>query len=170
MNSNTSNTKVIKLWNKQFIKLIIGWELTQIAQMLIRFALPLYVLQQTGNPALMGTVLALSAIPVVALTPIGGVIADRFNKRKLMAVINLITAIGVAIFFALSGLMDVVPAVVITFMFLLALESIAGEHRDLSPRRHCLHYDWHSLCQKQRAHESTEDGRSRYERSHYLCL
>ena len=42
-----------KLWNKDFIKFVIGWELTLIGSALIFFALPLYVLLETGNPALL---------------------------------------------------------------------------------------------------------------------
>jgi len=118
------NTTVTKLWNKNFIMLVIGWEFNLIGSALLQFVLPLYVLLETGDPALMGTVLAISSVPFIILTPIGGVIADRINKRKLLAVMNLATAIAIIIYFGISGIMEIVPATVIMMLVLFAFESM----------------------------------------------
>ena len=71
-----------KLWNKNFILYILGMEFSWTGYFLLTFSLPLYILLETGNPALMGLVLAFASVPFIILSPIGGVMADRFNKRK----------------------------------------------------------------------------------------
>ena len=49
-------------------------------------ALSWLVLQLTGSGTALGTVLAAQFLPTLFLAPIGGVIADRFDKRKLIVV------------------------------------------------------------------------------------
>jgi len=113
-----------KLWNRNFIKLMIGLEFTLMANALLRFALPLYVFLQTGNSTLMGSVLTLSSIPLILLTPIGGAMSDRFSKKKILAIVNLATAVVIAIAFGVSGMMSTVPFIIITMLFLLTLEGM----------------------------------------------
>ena len=112
------NTAITKLWNKNFIMFAIGKELSLGAKALLQFTLPLYILLETGNPMLMGTILATSALPSIFLTPIGGVIVDRFDKRKFLAVINFITAVTIIVYL---GLMDVVGLISATFFLILVL-------------------------------------------------
>jgi len=113
-----------KLWNKDFIKFVMGMEFNLIGSELLKFVLPLYVLLETGDPTLMGTVLAISSVPFIALTPVGGVIADRINKRKLLGMMNLATAIAIFVYFALAGRIDIVPATVMMMLVLFAFESM----------------------------------------------
>lgn len=47
-------------------------------------ALAWLVLQLTGSGTALGTVLAMQFLPTLLLAPMGGVIADRFDKRKLI--------------------------------------------------------------------------------------
>jgi MFS family permease len=47
-------------------------------------ALPWLVLQLTHSGFLVGLVLALQYLPVLVLAPVGGVIADRFPKRRVL--------------------------------------------------------------------------------------
>jgi len=118
------NTKATKLWNKDFITFAIGWEFALIGETLLRFALPLYILQQTGDPMLMGTILAFSTIPFIVLSPISGVVADRFNKRKLLGIMNLATALAIMGYIIMSEMMEIVAATIIIMLVLIALESL----------------------------------------------
>ena len=113
-----------KLWNKNFIMFVIGRELSMLGKSLLRFALPLYILLETGNPILMGTILAASALPSIAFAPIGGVIADRFNKRKLLAAMNFTTAVAIITYLGLSNIIEIVPATIIMMLVLLTFESL----------------------------------------------
>lgn len=60
-----------------------------------RFALPLYLLRQTGSAALYGGITALAMLPALAGMLTGGALADRCRKARLMALLDLMTA-GIA--------------------------------------------------------------------------
>ena len=47
-------------------------------------AIPLYILDLTGSGAYMGIFTMLSLLPSLILSPIAGVIGDRFNRKKIM--------------------------------------------------------------------------------------
>ncbi len=92
-----------KLFSKDFTLVVIGQIISLFGNAVIRFALPLYLLNDTGSSALYGTVTACAFIPAILLSPIGGVIADRINKRNIMVVLDFLTAAVILIF---SILMD----------------------------------------------------------------
>ncbi|WP_064093510.1 MFS transporter [Rossellomorea aquimaris] len=51
-------------------------------------AIPLMVLALTGSPVSMGIVAALERVPIL-LQPITGILADRFNRKKLLLICDL---------------------------------------------------------------------------------
>lgn len=53
-------------------------------------ALGFWVLAVTGSTALMGTLMAVSTLPGVLMSPFAGVIIDRFDKKRLMIAMDLI--------------------------------------------------------------------------------
>ena len=57
-------------------------------------AQPWLVLQLTHSAFLVGLVVALQYLPVLALAPVGGTIADRFPKRRVLQ-LNWVTDEGV---------------------------------------------------------------------------
>ena len=69
--------------NKNFILIVIGQIISLFGNGIVRFALPLYLLQTTGSSAIFGIVSAMSFIPLIMVMPIGGVIADRIDKKIL---------------------------------------------------------------------------------------
>ena len=67
-----------------------------------------------------GTILAVSMIPTVLLSPFGGVLADRLPKQKIMTILDFVTA-GLIVFYdAVYGSAGNLAAVTI-FMILLTL-------------------------------------------------
>lgn len=60
------------------------------------FALPLYLLRKTGSAALYGGITAAALVPMLAGTLYGGILADSCRKQTLLAVLNFITALGLA--------------------------------------------------------------------------
>ena len=108
--------------SKDFILVVIGRIVSVFGNQILRYALPLYLLNQTGSSMLFGTILAVSFIPMVLIFPIGGIIADRVNKRNIMLVMDLCTAILISIFCFLSGKVDIVPLMTITMIILYGLE------------------------------------------------
>ena len=114
--------QVNKTFSKDFVLVAIGRVVSAFGNQILRYALPLYLLIQTGSSALFGSILAASFIPMILLFPIGGIIADRFNKRNIMLVMDLCTAILIAIFCLLSGKVDSIPLMAITMIILYGLD------------------------------------------------
>lgn len=95
--------KTIKLFNRDFSMVVIGQVISLFGNAILRFALPLYLLRETNSSVLFGTVTACSFIPMVIFSLLGGVIADRENKRNIMVVLDIFTAF-IIIMYALSAL------------------------------------------------------------------
>ena len=81
-----------KLMTKDFTLVVLGQIISLFGNAAIRFALPLYLLNVTGSSALYGTVMACAFLPAIALSPIGGIVADRVNKRNIMVILDFFTA------------------------------------------------------------------------------
>ena len=71
-----------------FVRFLTGRTLSVLGGNMLRFALSLYILEQTGSAAEYGTVLALGYVPTILLSPLGGVLADRADRRAMMAVLD----------------------------------------------------------------------------------
>ena len=54
---------------------------------------PWLVLLLGGSPLQLGTVLALQFLPAMFLAPLGGVLADRVDKRKILMVAQVVAAL-----------------------------------------------------------------------------
>ena len=71
--------------NKNYTLVFLGALVSNIAALFYSFAVSFYILRVTGNNALIqGLYLATGGIVFCVTTLIGGVVADRFNKAKIM--------------------------------------------------------------------------------------
>lgn len=104
--------------NQNFVMVVIGQIISLFGNAILRFALPLYLLSETGSAALFGIVSACAFIPMIVLAPVGGIFADRVNKRNIMVVLDFSTAALVLCILLLLGKMDIV-ALIFTALFLL---------------------------------------------------
>lgn len=100
----------------------IGQIISLFGNQILRFALPLYLLNQTGSSALFGTISAISFIPMILLFPVGGVIADRLNKRNIMVALDFSTSVLVVLFSVLIGKFEIVPLIAISMIILYAIQ------------------------------------------------
>jgi MFS family permease len=64
----------------------VGQLISQSGSWMQRVAQAWLVLDLTGSPLALGTVTALQFLPILALTLLGGVLADRMSKRKLLLI------------------------------------------------------------------------------------
>lgn len=115
-----------KHFSKDFRLVIIGQIISLFGNAAIRFALPLYLLNITGSSALYGTVTACAFIPTIMLSPVGGIIADRVNKRNIMVILDFFTAAVIIVF---SLLMSIVNIVILLTIALMLLYGIAGAYQ-----------------------------------------
>ncbi len=115
-----------KLFSKDFILVVIGQIISLFGNATLRFALPLYLLNITGSSALYGTVTACAFLPSILLSPIGGIIADRINKRNVMVILDFFTAL---VILAFSLLMNGMNLIVLLTATLMLLYGIAGAYQ-----------------------------------------
>ncbi|WP_294150581.1 MFS transporter [uncultured Clostridium sp.] len=118
MSSRNSNS----IFTKDFILIAIGQIVSLFGNQILRYALPLYLLNKTGSSVLFGTILACSSIPMLLLFPVGGVIADRVNKRNIMVILDFSTAALIVLFYLLSGRIDIVPLMAATMIILYGIQ------------------------------------------------
>ncbi|MEF9951146.1 MAG: MFS transporter [Clostridium sp.] len=113
-----------KLFNRNLVIITLGQIISLFGSAILRFAIPLHILKITGSPAIFGMVLALSFLPVIVLSFVGGILADRLNKRNIMVVLDFITA-GVIVFLLLSlESLPIVPLCIVAMMILFGISGI----------------------------------------------
>ena len=115
-----------KLFSKDFTLVVIGQIISLFGNAALRFALPLYLLNQTGSSALYGAVMACAFIPAILLSPVGGIVADRVNKRNVMVILDFFTA---AVILTFCLLMDGADLVIMLTVTLMILFGIAGAYQ-----------------------------------------
>lgn len=115
-----------KLFTKDFTLVVLGQIISLFGNATIRFALPLYLLNQTGSSAIYGMVTACAFIPAILLSPVGGIVADRVNKKNIMVVLDFFTA---AVILAVSLLLGKVDLVLLQVSALMLLYGIAGAYQ-----------------------------------------
>ncbi|WP_142337905.1 MFS transporter [Bacillus thuringiensis] len=107
---------------KDFHLMVSGQIITILGSTLLRFALSLYVLDITGRADIFAGLYAVTSIPFL-LAPLGGAIADRFNRRNVMVIFDFINAAIVLSFIVLLLTESVSILMIGTMMFLLAVVS-----------------------------------------------
>lgn len=94
------------LLSRDFVLLVAGQGISLFGNVMLRFAMSMWVLDETGSATIFASVLAISIVPTILLSPFGGVLADRVNRRTIMVALDAISAVLVlasAIVFATTG-------------------------------------------------------------------
>ena len=112
------NTRIFK---RDFTMVAIGQIISLFGNAILRFALPLYLLRETDSSSLFGAVTACSFIPMVIFSFLGGVIADRVNKRNIMVALDFFTAIIIVVFYFALGQIPLVPLMIVMLMLLYGI-------------------------------------------------
>lgn len=83
-----------------------GKGVSVIGSAIYNFAVGLYVLKLTGSALNYGITLMLSILPLILISPFGGVIADRFDKKKIVVSMDIINGFLFISIFFLTGKMN----------------------------------------------------------------
>ena len=102
-----------KALNQNFVLLIIGQALSMFGTVLLKFTVSLLILDLTRSAALFGTITAISYLPPIFLSPIGGIMADRNDKRNLMIALD-----------SLYGIMAILLVLSLSFSNVLVLITV----------------------------------------------
>lgn len=114
--------KEVKLFTRNFTLVVIGQIISLFGNAILRFALPLYLLRQTGSASLFGMVTACSFLPMIVLSLLGGVLADRVNKRNIMVILDFSTGGIIFVFSLLLGNVSIVPLLIGVLMLLYGIQ------------------------------------------------
>ena len=76
------------LLGRDYILLVMGQGLSLFGSMMLRFAMSMWVLDETGSATVFASVLAAAIVPTILLSPFGGVLADRVNRRTIMVTLD----------------------------------------------------------------------------------
>ena len=79
---------------KNFYKLWLGELISNIGSGMTAFALSVYIYEKTGSVSYVSLITLLSFMPSILLSPIGGLLADRYDRRLLMIIGDLFSGLG----------------------------------------------------------------------------
>ena len=79
---------------KNFYKLWLGELISNIGSGMTAFALSVYIYEKTGSVSYVSLITLLSFMPSIILSPIGGLLADRYDRRLLMIIGDLFSGLG----------------------------------------------------------------------------
>ncbi|PEB51829.1 MFS transporter [Bacillus pseudomycoides] len=116
------NSIHINPFSKDFNFMVIGQIVSILGSTLLRFALSLYVLDITGRADIYAILYAISSVPLL-LAPLGGAIADRFNRRNLMVIYDMISSVIIFGFLLLLSVSNTSVILIGVVMILLAIIS-----------------------------------------------
>lgn len=110
-----------KKYGKDFTLVVVGQIVSLFGNAILRFSLPLYLLRETGSSTLFGIVTACSFLPMIVLSLLGGVLADRLNKRNIMVCLDFLTAGVITVFSWLLGILPIIPLFITVLMLLYGI-------------------------------------------------
>lgn len=91
-----------KIVSKNIILLLAGKMVSLFGSNIYQFAISLYILKVTGSALSFGLSFALGVLPRVIFGPISGVMTDRFNRKRMVVILDLISGIIVLSLFAMT--------------------------------------------------------------------
>ena len=112
---------------KKFMTIWAGEFIANIGSGMTAFALSVYVYQLTKSVTWVSVITILAYLPTILLNPVGGILADRFDRRLMMICGDLFSAIGL-IYILISiqtghgGMTPILIGVIINSVFVSLLD------------------------------------------------
>ncbi len=108
-----------------FARLLTAWFISSIGDWLYKLALPLLVFEMTGSAVDMAGTFALTFLPFLIFSLAGGVIADRFQRRRVLIICDL-SAFALLIALALAG--DWLASMPLVYILVFLVASVTPIH------------------------------------------
>ena len=111
------NTKVLK--NKNFLLLMLGKAVSMLGSNMQQFALSLYVLAVTGSATIFASMMSISILPRLILSPVAGVFGDWFDRKKSIVALDFISGLLIcayALYYSISGELSLVSIYVLVIL------------------------------------------------------
>lgn len=112
---------------KNFIIIWVGELISNIGSGMTAFALAIYIYQLTGSVTYVSLITLLAYMPTVLLSPIGGILADRYDRRMLMICGDSFSGLGLlyillSIKYGSGGIFPICIGVTISSIFVALME------------------------------------------------
>ena len=78
-----------------FYKLWIGEMISNIGTGMSSFAISVYVYEKTNMITYTSIITLLAYLPNILLSPVAGILADRYDRRALMMAADLLSGLGI---------------------------------------------------------------------------
>lgn len=115
------------MWNNRNLRLLVlGQASSLVGNYTLKFALSMYILEVTGSAALFATFLSVAMVPTIVLSPFGGILADRGDRRRIMVTLDACAGLAVllaALTLPLGHALGVIGALLVVLSVLGAFES-----------------------------------------------
>jgi len=115
-----------KLFTRNFTFLVLGQVSSLFGNYILKFALSMYVLELTGSASIFAGLLAAATLPTILLSPLGGILADRANRRNIMVTLDFLSGFAVlcaVLLFSEQNAIWIISALLIALSVLGAFES-----------------------------------------------
>lgn len=115
-----------RFFTKNFMLLILGQVTSLFGNFILKFALSMYILDLTGSATIFAGILSMAIIPTILLSPLGGILADRANRRNIMVALDTLSGLFVlsAMFvFSRSQAIFVISMLLVALSILGAFET-----------------------------------------------
>jgi MFS family permease len=111
----------MKTFDTNFKLVLISQTISLFGINILRFALLLFILDLTRSAAIFGAVTAITQIPLVVFPMVGGIMADRLNKKKMVVVLDFMKAVMcfILLFVFLTGTYTL--TILTTFIFIIMI-------------------------------------------------
>lgn len=86
-----------KGWLRNYLPMGIGQIVSLVGSALVQFALVWYVTKQTGSAAVLATATTAALLPNILLGPFVGALVDRWNRKLVMIIADLVVALATVV-------------------------------------------------------------------------
>ena len=115
------------MWNNRNLRLLVlGQASSLVGNYTLKFALSMYILEVTGSAVLFATFLSVAMVPTIVLSPFGGILADRGDRRRIMVTLDACAGLAVllaALTLPLGHALGIIGALLVVLSVLGAFES-----------------------------------------------
>jgi len=131
-NLSTFKTLPRALTHRNFALYMAGNSISLIGMWVQRLAMGWLIWELTGSGAWLGAVALAEFIPNFLITPFGGVLADRFDRRKLALLAQSLACLQAVILCVLTALEQITPTLMVALGFYSGLAFALGQSARLA--------------------------------------
>ena len=113
----------MKTFDTNFKLVLISQIISLFGINILRFALLLFILDLTRSAAIFGTITAITQIPTVVFAMVGGMMADRLDKKKQVVILDFSKAVMcfILLFIFITGTYNLINLTIFIFLLMVTV-------------------------------------------------